>query len=161
MVQGLLLLESISILNYQVSIQLFTSLVFIFIVHRILDLLSPQQVEDSFAYFSRIIEPQLFESVVDCSIHFPLPDSCLLNEQVMFSSNFPCAIFFLSFMYKAQTQELHDQKEHFISIWLVTDFYTFPQKKKKTIMQFDNRCDYIFAVSKHVLQKGSCLHLDK
>ncbi|XP_057992637.1 putative callose synthase 8 isoform X1 [Hevea brasiliensis] len=51
---------------------------------RILDLVSPQQVEDSFAYFSRTIEPQLFESADDSSINFPLPDTSdtrLLNEQ--------------------------------------------------------------------------------
>ncbi|KAF2314466.1 hypothetical protein GH714_026752 [Hevea brasiliensis] len=55
---------------------------------RILDLLSPQQVEDSFAYFSRTIEPQLFESADDSSINFPLPDTSdtrLLNEQFKLS----------------------------------------------------------------------------
>ncbi|XP_015581453.2 putative callose synthase 8 isoform X1 [Ricinus communis] len=50
---------------------------------RILDLLHfPEHEEESFAYFSRRIEPQLFESAADSSIHFPLPNTDPLNDQV-------------------------------------------------------------------------------
>ncbi|XP_065861638.1 putative callose synthase 8 isoform X1 [Euphorbia lathyris] len=50
---------------------------------RILDLLSsPEQVEDNFAYFSRKIAPQLFESATDNCIHFPLPYTGPLNEKI-------------------------------------------------------------------------------
>lgn len=55
--------------------------------YRILELLChSQQMESSEPYFTRTIEPQLFES--DCgenSIHFPLPDSAPLTEQVIFT----------------------------------------------------------------------------
>ncbi|CAK7351703.1 unnamed protein product [Dovyalis caffra] len=55
---------------------------------RILDLIHSsqqniEQTEENFVDFSRRIEPQLFESVADRnSIHFPLPDSGPLNEQL-------------------------------------------------------------------------------
>ncbi|XP_012074237.1 putative callose synthase 8 isoform X2 [Jatropha curcas] len=50
---------------------------------RTLDLLhSPHQVEETFPYFSRAIEPQLFESTGDSAIHFPLPNTEPLNEQI-------------------------------------------------------------------------------
>ncbi|KAJ4842397.1 putative callose synthase 8 [Turnera subulata] len=51
---------------------------------RVLGLLgSFQKTEDTFPDFSRKIEPQLFESAADNqSIHFPLPDSGPLNDQI-------------------------------------------------------------------------------
>ncbi|PON83360.1 Glycosyl transferase [Trema orientale] len=51
---------------------------------RILELLfSTQQMDTDSPYFCRHIEPQLFESKSsESSIHFPLPDSAPLNEQI-------------------------------------------------------------------------------
>ncbi|KAF3442292.1 hypothetical protein FNV43_RR16208 [Rhamnella rubrinervis] len=49
---------------------------------RILEFLSPH-IEEDFIVFSRNIEPQLFEPAGDMSpIHFPLPDSGILNEKI-------------------------------------------------------------------------------
>ncbi|KAJ8755066.1 hypothetical protein K2173_016646 [Erythroxylum novogranatense] len=51
---------------------------------RTLDLFySSQHIEENFMYFNRNIRPQLFESTGDKnSIHFPLPDSDPLKEQI-------------------------------------------------------------------------------
>ncbi|WZZ62199.1 hypothetical protein YC2023_062306 [Brassica napus] len=52
--------------------------------HRILDLLEPlEDSEEDTGIFMRVIEPQLFESYGErrC-IHFPLPDSTSLSEQI-------------------------------------------------------------------------------
>ncbi|XP_056172840.1 putative callose synthase 8 isoform X2 [Syzygium oleosum] len=51
---------------------------------RILDILdASQQKEDEYPYFSERIEPELFESAAGKdSVHFPLPDSGPLNEQI-------------------------------------------------------------------------------
>ena len=52
--------------------------------YSILELVSScQQSESDTAYFSRCIEPQIFESdASERSIHFPLPESAPLHEQV-------------------------------------------------------------------------------
>ena len=71
------------------SYQIVYKWLFCLTVYRILDMLHiPQQEEDldSFPYFYRDIEPQLFESATDSSIHFPLPDTDPLNEQVIIFS---------------------------------------------------------------------------
>lgn len=54
---------------------------------RILDLLeSSEETAHDLNFFSRSIEPQLFESAASkTSIYFPLPDDGHLNEQVMVS----------------------------------------------------------------------------
>ncbi|XP_050220253.1 putative callose synthase 8 isoform X2 [Mercurialis annua] len=49
---------------------------------RILVLLHHSEQEENFAYFSREIKPQLFESAADSSIHFPLPNTDPLSEQI-------------------------------------------------------------------------------
>ncbi|XP_010552165.1 PREDICTED: putative callose synthase 8 [Tarenaya hassleriana] len=50
---------------------------------RILDLLDDRQETEEEDFFMRIIEPQLFESYGERKcIHFPLPDSASLNEQL-------------------------------------------------------------------------------
>lgn len=54
------------------------------VMYRVLESLSPSiEVQEDFTFFSRELEPELFQSSVGTSpILFPLPDSSHLHEQV-------------------------------------------------------------------------------